>query len=146
MGYASSFSLPVNSYISWMNAALNLTDIIIFLLPMPVIYRLHMSLGNRIGLGIIFSMGFFICIITTLRMSTLPQSLHATDPTWQPAPTNMWSFIEAAVGVICAWLISLRKPLQRAGRSVSKLGKVPANAMDTTGAKTLVMVTSYSLE
>jgi len=70
-----------------------------------------MSLGNRLGLLVLFSMGFFICIITALRMATLPQSLKAKEPTWQSAPTNLWSFIEAAVGVICACLITLRKAI-----------------------------------
>lgn len=70
-----------------------------------------MSYGNRIGLIVVFSIGFFICLITTLRMATLPQTLKLTEPTWQSAPTNLWSFIEAAVGVICACLISLRRTI-----------------------------------
>lgn len=70
-----------------------------------------MSRGNRIGLIVVFSIGFFICLITVLRMATLPQTLKLTEPTWQSAPTNLWSFIEAAVGVICACLISLRRTI-----------------------------------
>ena len=78
---------------------------------MPVISRLNMSVGNRIGLVILFSIGFLVCLITLLRMATLPQTLVQTEPTWQSAPTNLWSFIESAVGVICACLISLRKTI-----------------------------------
>jgi hypothetical protein len=70
-----------------------------------------MSSGNKIGLVILFSIGFLICLITVLRMATLPQTLKTTEPTWESAPTNLWSFIEAAVGVICACLISLRKTI-----------------------------------
>lgn len=98
--------------IRWTNAISNLiTDLAIFFLPMPVISRLNMSAGNRIGLVVLFSIGFLICLITILRMATLPQTLKATEPTWESAPTNLWSFIEAAVGVICACLISLRKTI-----------------------------------
>ena len=78
---------------------------------MPVIFGLNMSMGSRIGLVILFSMGFFICLITALRMSTLSLSLRTKEPTWASAPTNLWSFIEAATGVICACLISLRKSI-----------------------------------
>jgi hypothetical protein len=95
---------------SWSNAITNLiTDIAIFILPLPVIVRLNMSLGSRIGLVVLFSMGFFICLTTALRMGTLPLTLRTREPTWESAPTNLWSFIEAATGVICACLISLRK-------------------------------------
>jgi hypothetical protein len=91
-----------NEISSWSNAVLNLTtDIAIFILPMPVILRLV----------VLFSMGFFICLTTALRMATLSASLHAKEPTYQSAPANLWSFIEAAVGVICACLISLRKSI-----------------------------------
>lgn len=97
---------------SWSNAITNLiTDIAIFVLPMPVIVRLNMSLGSRVGLVVLFSMGFFICLTTALRMGTLPLTLRTKDPTWESAPTNLWSFIEAATGVICACLISLRKTI-----------------------------------
>lgn len=97
---------------SWSNAVLNLvTDIAIFILPIPVILRLNMSIGSRIGLVILFSMGFFICLTTALRMATLPLSLKTKDPTYESAPANLWSFIEAATGVICACLISLRKSI-----------------------------------
>lgn len=75
--------------------------------------KLNMSFGNRLGLIVLFSMGFFICLITTLRMATLPQTLKLKEPTWESAPTNLWSFIEAAVGVICACLISLRRTISR---------------------------------
>jgi hypothetical protein len=78
---------------------------------MPVILRLNMSLGSKIGLVVLFSMGFFICLTTALRMATLPLTLHTKEPTYESAPTNLWSFIEAATGVICACLISLRKSI-----------------------------------
>ncbi|ORY00959.1 hypothetical protein BCR34DRAFT_494276 [Clohesyomyces aquaticus] len=94
----------------WTNAISNLvTDLVIFFMPMPVIIHLKMSVGNKIGLMFLFSMGFFICLITMLRMATLPLTLKTKEPTWESAPTNLWSFIEAAVGVICSCLISLRK-------------------------------------
>ncbi|KAL5119255.1 hypothetical protein ACEQ8H_002742 [Pleosporales sp. CAS-2024a] len=96
----------------WSNASLNLvTDLAIFILPLPVILKLNMSMGNKIGLIILFSMGFFICLTTALRMSTLPLSLRSHQPTYDSAPANLWSFIEAATGVICACLISLRKSI-----------------------------------
>jgi len=79
---------------------------------MPVIMKLNMSVGSKIGLVILFSMGFFICLTTALRMATLPLSINTKEPTYESAPANLWSFIEAATGVICACLISLRKTVR----------------------------------
>ena len=97
---------------SWSNAILNLiTDIAIFVLPIPVIIRLNMSIGSRVGLVVLFCMGFFICLTTALRMATLPLTLKTKEPSWESAPTNLWSYIESATGVICACLISLRQSI-----------------------------------
>jgi hypothetical protein len=107
-----AFKLQTLTSISWSNAISNLiTDLTIFILPMPVIFKLNMSTGSRVGLVILFSLGFFICLTTALRMATLPLTLNTKHPTYESAPTNIWSFIEAAVGVICACLISLRKSI-----------------------------------
>ncbi|KAF2131730.1 hypothetical protein P153DRAFT_286237 [Dothidotthia symphoricarpi CBS 119687] len=98
----------------WMNAILNLViDVTIFFLPLPIVSRLNMPMSSRIGLGILFSVGFFVCLITILRMATLPATLRFREPTWESAPANLWSFIEAAVGVICACLISLRNTIAK---------------------------------
>ncbi|KAF3031500.1 hypothetical protein E8E12_000456 [Didymella heteroderae] len=96
----------------WSNAILTLvTDIAIFILPIPVIIRLNMSIGSRVGLVVLFCMGFFICLTTALRMATLPLTLKTKEPSWESAPTNLWSYIESATGVICACLISLRQSI-----------------------------------
>lgn len=70
-----------------------------------------MSIGSRIGLVVLFCVGFFICLTTALRMATLPLTLKTKEPSWESAPTNLWSFIESATGVICACLISLRQSI-----------------------------------
>lgn len=101
-----------NNVRSWSNAISNLvSDIAIFVLPIPVIIGLNMSFGSRVGLVVLFCMGFFICLTTALRMLTLPLTLSTKEPSWESAPTNLWSFIESATGVICACLISLRKSI-----------------------------------
>jgi hypothetical protein len=70
-----------------------------------------MSIGSRVGLVVLFCMGFFICLTTALRMATLPLTLKTKEPSWESAPTNLWSYIESATGVICACLISLRQSI-----------------------------------
>ncbi|KAF2492177.1 hypothetical protein BU16DRAFT_105746 [Lophium mytilinum] len=99
-----------NSWFRWTWAAFNLlSDIFVFTLPLPVIGRLQMTLAKKLGLMILFTLGLFVCITTAIRMKALVQSTHAVDQPWDSCTTNLWSFIEAAMGLICACLISLRK-------------------------------------
>ncbi|OCK78052.1 hypothetical protein K432DRAFT_102835 [Lepidopterella palustris CBS 459.81] len=99
-----------NTWFRWTWASYNLfTDVWVFLLPIPVISKLQMSLSKKLGLIILFTLGLFVCLTTGIRMKALVQSTHATDVPWDSCPTNLWSFIETAVGLICACLISLRK-------------------------------------
>lgn len=146
-----------------MNAILNLAiDVAIFILPLPIISRLNMPVCNRIGLVLLFSIGFFICLITVLRMTTLPVTLRFREPTWESAPTNLWSFIEAAVGVLCACLITLRRAISkmwpkrwRSNKNSSEPRqfkqfpfRVPFSLSDFSGSasKTLSFVETYPLE
>lgn len=70
-----------------------------------------MAIGSRIGLIVLFCMGFFICHTTILRMTTLPLVLRSKEPSWEYAPTSLWSFVESATGVIYACLITLRQTI-----------------------------------
>jgi hypothetical protein len=52
--------------------ALNIcTDVIVLCLPLPVIWNLQMKVANKIGLFGIFTVGFFVCIVSVIRLITL---------------------------------------------------------------------------
>lgn len=53
----------------WANATLNVvTDAIVLLLPMPVIWRLQMPLRRKIGLSLLFILGGLTFVISILRI------------------------------------------------------------------------------
>ncbi|KAL8896774.1 MAG: hypothetical protein Q9192_002918 [Flavoplaca navasiana] len=95
-----------------------LTDILILILPMPIIWRLHVPLRNKLILSLIFGLGSLICMISIIRLKALLS--YTTAPMMLP-PFNsdgprtnsmsiLYTVLESCLGVICACLI-IMKPI-----------------------------------
>ncbi|KAK6526549.1 hypothetical protein TWF694_005131 [Orbilia ellipsospora] len=107
------------------NAGINIfTDFSIAVLPLPVIVKLNMPRRQKIPLMMIFALGFFICIVSILRLRFLIKLSQSTDPTWDQPATAYWSAIEMNISIVCACLPAL-KPL---------ITLIAPSAFDTTGA------------
>ncbi|KAI1866466.1 hypothetical protein JX265_007767 [Neoarthrinium moseri] len=92
---------------TYVNAIGNMvTDVIILLLPMPMIFRLKLRRSQKWGLAAMFGLGFFTCLISILRLVYL--NVVSTDFTFDAVTLSSWSMAELAVGLICACLPSLR--------------------------------------
>ncbi|KAF2180446.1 hypothetical protein K469DRAFT_279072 [Zopfia rhizophila CBS 207.26] len=95
----------------FMNAALNIvTDLLIFILPLPAIRSLKLPRRQKIGLFIIFMLGFFVCIISILRLPSLDKAAVSTDFTYDNIGIASWSCVEINTAILCACLPTL-KPL-----------------------------------
>ncbi|KAH8728878.1 hypothetical protein GQ44DRAFT_607814 [Phaeosphaeriaceae sp. PMI808] len=91
------------------NAIFNvLSDIAIFALPLPSLHSLHIRRVQKYVLIGVFSLGFFTCTISIVRISTLKGAAASTDPTYDNASTASWSVTELACGIICACAPTLR--------------------------------------
>ncbi|KAI1104099.1 hypothetical protein F4804DRAFT_206586 [Jackrogersella minutella] len=103
----SSNSKCIPVYPQWyINAAGNIaTDIVIFVLPLPVLGRLHLPRAQRLVLIGIFSLGFFTCAISVIRVKFLQQG---GDFSYENVEGSSWSITELCSGVTCACLPTLR--------------------------------------
>ncbi|KIM96091.1 hypothetical protein OIDMADRAFT_148582 [Oidiodendron maius Zn] len=95
----------LNTVIFWYtNAGFSIAgDLILLVLPMPVLYNLKLPLNQRIALMLVFSLGAFIIVTSILRMTTLNTTAKSPDPTYECQAT-MWTVLEANVAIICACL------------------------------------------
>ncbi|KAK0639941.1 hypothetical protein B0T16DRAFT_288071, partial [Cercophora newfieldiana] len=101
----------------YINAAGNIiTDIAVFALPIPAIWKLQMAKQQRIVLLGIFGLGFFTVIISIVRIRYL--KLFEDFP-WENSASSMWSIGELTCAIICCCLPTLR-PL--VGRYFPSLG------------------------
>jgi len=88
-----------------MFVALGVLDLILdcalFALPIPMIYRLKVSRGNKVALFGIFGLGVSTMAIACLRIDTLSTANFA-DVTFKGAYPTLWSFLEPAIGITVA--------------------------------------------
>ncbi|KAK0703682.1 hypothetical protein B0T26DRAFT_864637 [Lasiosphaeria miniovina] len=95
-------------------AALNIfTDIIILALPLFIFRSLRMHMRQKIGLYFVFALGFFVCIVSMLRFSSLVVAAKTTDPTGDNPGVAKWSTIEINTAIICACLVTLKPLISR---------------------------------
>ncbi|PVI03421.1 hypothetical protein DM02DRAFT_485897, partial [Periconia macrospinosa] len=83
-------------------------DIILLILPLAFLHRLHMPLSRKIGLTVIFCVGIFGCIATTIRLLENPKFKISLDPTWEYVPGTIWTVVELAAIYGCVSLPSIR--------------------------------------
>ncbi|EAW13620.1 putative plasma membrane protein Pth11-like [Aspergillus clavatus NRRL 1] len=94
------------------NATFNiLSDLVLIALPIPVVIKLQLPHKSKIALCGIFAVGIFTCITSILRITTLNLATNHLDTTWNSIGSSMWTVIESNLGIICACLPALRRPL-----------------------------------
>ncbi|GAW14674.1 hypothetical protein ANO14919_040770 [Xylariales sp. No.14919] len=93
------------------NAGLNIAeDLILYFLPIHILWNMNLPLRQRIALIGIFVVGGLTIIAGIVRIPSLKEAIVSTDPTWDHFGSSIWSSIECNIGIICACLVHL-KPL-----------------------------------
>ncbi|KAK2004334.1 hypothetical protein LX36DRAFT_696304 [Colletotrichum falcatum] len=83
------------------------TDIIIFLMPIPLLGKLMLKPMQKAALYVSFGLGFITTCISIVRMSTLPH-VFTMDTSWDVVPALVWSEAELCCAVICVCIPTLR--------------------------------------
>ncbi|KAH9990140.1 hypothetical protein F4779DRAFT_610148 [Xylariaceae sp. FL0662B] len=97
-----------NGHFWFANAGFSIaTDIIILVIPMPLVYALQIPKVQKIALIMVFTLGVFVLITSCLRITTIDLQATTPDPTYDIAST-MWTIIEMNVAVVCACLPQIR--------------------------------------
>ncbi|KAI0156246.1 hypothetical protein BJ166DRAFT_532396 [Pestalotiopsis sp. NC0098] len=95
------------------------TDVILMLLPMPVLWTLQVSRMKRIGLVFIFAVASLGIVASAVRFSYLIKLNGDTDETWNNVDVTVWSLIEILCTVVCGSIPAMRPLLSRAVPSVN---------------------------
>ncbi|OQN97528.1 hypothetical protein B0A48_16681 [Cryoendolithus antarcticus] len=104
----------IDSNAFWMGYSISniLTDVMVLALPIPQVLKLHLDLRERILLCGVFLMAGFVTVASILRATAVHNSLrNQSDSTWGFIPRGIWTLIEADVGIICASLPILKRPI-----------------------------------
>ncbi|ATZ45769.1 Btp1 [Botrytis cinerea B05.10] len=124
LGWTGGGSCFDNIKTSYAVGGINIfTDIVILIMPLPLIYRLQLKLAQKLGLIAIFGTGILVVVCTIARQVIIVETLRDYDQTWAPVPEIIWLTAELSVGIICACLPALAPIYSR--KMISNL--VPAS-------------------
>lgn len=84
-------------------------DAIVWLIPLPIVYQLHLPMRQRFAVMALFGVGICVLIASVLKTIYIYQAfVYSFDETWVGWPTWICGAIEIALGIICASAPSLR--------------------------------------
>ncbi|KAK7698299.1 hypothetical protein SLS64_012664 [Diaporthe eres] len=116
------------------HSAINIvTDVIIFLIPVPTVLKLNMNMRQKIAVIGVFCIGIIVCLITMLRLDSIITVAKTSDVTHDNVRVAVWSNAELTTAIFCATLsgikpfvqwVSTRKSLSRQSYSF----KLPGNS------------------
>ncbi|KAI0888531.1 uncharacterized protein GGS22DRAFT_156099, partial [Annulohypoxylon maeteangense] len=69
-----------------------LTDLMVMLMPVPIIWKLNLPISQRIVLTATFSLGLFITAMSIIRLKSL-MNISFTDPTWTLPLELLWTVL-----------------------------------------------------
>ncbi|KAH8653225.1 hypothetical protein BGZ60DRAFT_533409 [Tricladium varicosporioides] len=105
--------LDVNA-LAYANSALSMVqDVVIVFLPIPVVWKINLDSRKKFGIGIMFALGGFGCIVSGIRLRSLLVFGNSIDPSWDYVPVVVWTALEIGVAMICSCLPALRTLLIR---------------------------------
>ncbi|KAI9851116.1 MAG: hypothetical protein M1838_004451 [Thelocarpon superellum] len=117
------------SYVA--NASINVvTDLVILVLPMPIIVKLHISRRQKIVLCSIFVLGSLVFVATVFRIVAFYQ-IDYSDRTYTYVNSAIWTVVEIPLSIICACLPTMR-PLFRG--MLSTIASARAGSASRSGA------------
>ncbi|KAL0932342.1 integral membrane family protein [Colletotrichum truncatum] len=108
---ATCWDIETVKGLAYANSSVNiLTDLLFGIaIPAPMLWKLNVPTRVRISLMIILGLGVFACAAACVKVYYLVTSYgRSFDPLWDSRHIQMWTAIEANVGIIAGSLPTLR--------------------------------------
>ncbi|PLB53791.1 hypothetical protein P170DRAFT_469276 [Aspergillus steynii IBT 23096] len=88
------------------------TDIILLIIPVPVVARLQMSRRKKAWIFMILLLGSLSVVTSALRIAAIIPLFHSKDQTYLFGKVSLWINVECNLVIICAALPSFRQILR----------------------------------
>lgn len=83
-------------------------DFAMLSLPLHQVRHLNLHWRKKLSVGLMFGVGFFVTIVSLLRLHSLVHFRNTTNPTYDYYSIGYWTIIEINIGIICACMPSIR--------------------------------------
>ncbi|OAL38534.1 hypothetical protein AYO20_02184 [Fonsecaea nubica] len=84
------------------------TDVMIFLIPIPMVVGLHLSRAKKAGLFFLFGLGSVTVVTSIVRLYLLIRDFGTLDAPWPGGPVLVGICIEANLLIMCACIPTLK--------------------------------------
>ncbi|PLB43653.1 hypothetical protein P170DRAFT_513988 [Aspergillus steynii IBT 23096] len=102
----------INSFFRWGGFSNIVTDVIMMVLPMPVVWELHASTRLKLGILITFLLGSLGLIASVIRFVKFYVTDAQKDLTWAGGDLVLWTVVECG-GYLIAGCLPTYRPLAR---------------------------------
>ncbi|KAH7392801.1 hypothetical protein BKA66DRAFT_456896 [Pyrenochaeta sp. MPI-SDFR-AT-0127] len=92
--------LVMVTFVYFTNISNLITDIWIFLMPVPMIWHLQLQTKKKMILSLIFCIGLATCVVSSIRL-TVVLGRGSADFTWYYVPLGAYSVFEPLGGILC---------------------------------------------
>lgn len=90
-----------------------LQDVMVLLLPVPLVFQLHAGWRSKLGIMLMFSLGIFVLVTSCVRLKYIVGFGHTHNPSWDYTDPAIWSGLEVAVSLIVVCLPAIRLLIDR---------------------------------
>ncbi|KAJ5984594.1 Nucleic acid-binding OB-fold [Penicillium waksmanii] len=84
-------------------------DVTVMALPLHEIMKLNLRPMKKVLVMLMFCTGFFITIVSIIRLKSVVTFAHTTNATYDYVPVAYWSLIESYTAVICVSMPAIRR-------------------------------------
>ncbi|THV53502.1 hypothetical protein BGAL_0049g00370 [Botrytis galanthina] len=111
----------IDVYFRWASFVNIVTDCVMLVLPIPVVWKLQTSKEVRTGLVMTFTIGSAGLITSCLRFIGFFITDATADGTWSSVNVLIWSECEIGVYLCCACLLTFHPLVQIAAKFISRV-------------------------
>lgn len=133
-GTAKCYDPTIFKNVGVFNSSVNIaTDLIFALIPIPMVWKLQVTLRTRIGLGIILSLGLFASAVAIYK--TPMQANFFKEPDWSGNGSwyYIWQQVELHIGILAACLPTIKPLISTFSSTLSTLTKGARSSASHTG-------------
>lgn len=103
-------------------------DVVIFVMPIPLLTSLNASMHKRSQILFMFSLGFFVLLTSCIRLGFIVHFAASWNPTWDYNGPLIWSGLELGVSMIVTSLPAIRVMLTRTVPNIFGGSQNPASS------------------
>jgi hypothetical protein len=90
-----------------LSSLFGISDLIVWIIPIQLVWRSNATKGRRLGLVALFSLGGLAVIAIVGRTVAAKNIYHSYDGTWKGVSVVIWTQFECCVGIVAASLPAL---------------------------------------